>query len=721
MTFWYLCSIVTQRKWIIVACCILTVIATGIASLFIPREYRAKAVLLPSERTLRRVAIEGDATKQPQIGERESQQANLIALAKTNAVAANAIRKLKVPMRPHALLRRITVKPLQQDDYKGNVDLFEIWFSDKDPAFAVSAVNATAEAFITTYNEITHREARRAIDMLSKEAKDMKKDLNVAGKELAAWRVKTNITALPEQVQAALSEIGPARAAYNLTKAQLSQVEGKIRGIRTQLLTMQPTRTLVEGSSFSLSNSPTYKQLLDTEAQLADLSLKYKTSHPRIQALLQLEKNLREKLRAEQNDVHLEKKILTNTAYLALQDELSNLSAERTALVARASTEGASVQSQSKMLSKYSGMDIELDFYVRKYKSAEEAYNAVVAKLNQAKINQDMAGNSGAIEIVDRATTAEGPIRKGPDNFQLLFAAAIFGLAIGVGFVILNDMLDDSIKTPLEAEELLSLPVTGVIPSLPSNIDEKNVMPARITEISPSSSYSEAYRFLAMDLLLNRSETRPKVMMMATPKPGQGGTTTAINLAISLAQGGESVVLIDADGRRPSLHKIFSLSNRVGLSSILQDNVGLSMALQQTSTKNLQLLAAGPIVENPWSLLRSDNMRKLISSLRELADFVIIDTPSAMVFPDALAISEFVDGAIFVIRSHDTLGKNELQLKAVFNKAQVPIIGVVLNDVPPEHVSSCQYYDHYYSSKTVNEADDFHIPALESDNSDRLA
>jgi receptor protein-tyrosine kinase len=336
--------------------------------------------------------------------------------------------------------------------------------------------------------------------------------------------------------------------------------------------------------------------------------------------------------------------------------------------------------------------------------------------LNQAKLAEGLAGEQGAIEIVDEAHNAEGPIRKGPDNFQLMIAAAVLGIAIGIGFVVISDLMDDSVKTALDAKDLLNLPVTGVIPSLPGAAMESGNVPARVSEHSPSSPYAEAYRFLAMDLLLLDKDSRPQVLMMVTPKPGQGGTTTAANLAICLAQGGQTVVLVDADMRRPSLHLLFDLESAPGLSSLLQNGFVSKESLQETRTANLQLLAAGPRVDNPWSLLRSEKMSKLISSLREMADFVVIDTPSAMVFPDALAISEFVDGAIFVVRSHESLKGEEVQLKEVLNKARVPIVGVVLNDVPPENVSSYQYCNRYYSSNLLDKAPSEDKPALESKN-----
>jgi len=186
--------------------------------------------------------------------------------------------------------------------------------------------------------------------------------------------------------------------------------------------------------------------------------------------------------------------------------------------------------------------------------------------------------------------------------------------------------------------------------------------------------------------------------MVATAKPGQGGTTTICNLAITIAQAGRRVILVDADLRRPSLHRIFETPNEEGLSTLLQDGTPIASALQKTEIENLVLLPAGPPPENPWKLLRSARMRDLIETLKENADYVFFDAPSAMVFADAVVLASLLDGVILVIRASQSPRGGELQIRNLLNKAGARVLGIVLNDAPADTVDSYNYHAHYYQS-----------------------
>jgi capsular exopolysaccharide synthesis family protein len=190
-----------------------------------------------------------------------------------------------------------------------------------------------------------------------------------------------------------------------------------------------------------------------------------------------------------------------------------------------------------------------------------------------------------------------------------------------------------------------------------------------------------------------------RVLMMATAKPGQGATTTLSNLAATLAQGNRRVILVDADLRRPMLHTIFEVSNEIGLTTVLAEGLPVERALQSTAIPNLAILPAGPACDNPWALLRSTSMEGLVRRLRQMADFVLIDTPSAAAFADAFNVAPLVDGAFMVVRNRHTPTGIEMKIKQMFEEAGVKVFGAVFNDVPLNNVESCRYHTEYYGKK----------------------
>jgi capsular exopolysaccharide synthesis family protein len=255
--------------------------------------------------------------------------------------------------------------------------------------------------------------------------------------------------------------------------------------------------------------------------------------------------------------------------------------------------------------------------------------------------------------------------------------------------------VDNKIRSNMDVENLLSLPVTTLIPAMDGRM--RAALP-KITYLEPLSPLAEAYRFLRTDVILSAAEVGAKTIMVATAKPGQGGTTTVANLAISLAMDGKRVVLVDADMRRPQLHRIFETANDLGLSSVLSGSCSLEEALIPTEIDNLLLLPGGKSPNNPSELLGSNQMGDMVAALKEQADYVLFDTPSAVAFTDCVVLSKWLDGVVMVVRANQVPRGAELQVRKLFNKANVRILGVVLNDAQPSTVDSYYYHSHYYPS-----------------------
>ena len=215
-------------------------------------------------------------------------------------------------------------------------------------------------------------------------------------------------------------------------------------------------------------------------------------------------------------------------------------------------------------------------------------------------------------------------------------------------------------QTIPDAEKLLGMPVSAVIPAMPPGDPRHQT---RLTVSDPLSPIAESYRLLRTDLLFTAEDKPFKSLMAATAKPGQGATTTICNLAVALASVGKRVILIDADLRRPKLHGFFNVSNETGLTSLLRDECELEEALKVTDIDNLLVLPSGPLPLNPAELLASQKMRALHERLKPHTDFVLVDTPSAIAFSDSSILASYLDAVMIVVRAQETPRGSEIQLK----------------------------------------------------------
>jgi capsular exopolysaccharide synthesis family protein len=266
-------------------------------------------------------------------------------------------------------------------------------------------------------------------------------------------------------------------------------------------------------------------------------------------------------------------------------------------------------------------------------------------------------------------------------------------LGLGIGFI--QEAISNRISVQRHLEDLLQWPITTLIPHYNGRHPEQ--LP-RICYDDPLSPLAEAFRFLRTDILLSATDRNLKTIMVVTAKPEEGGSLVAANLAISLAQDGKRVILVDADLRNPALHPVFKLPNQIGLAEVLKDERDLPEALANTEIDNLALIPAGTPPLNPAELLGSWRMRSTINSLKEVADFVVFDTPSALTYADSIVLSQMVDGVLLVIRAQQMAKSAELQMRNLLNKARARVLGVVLNDVSPDRIETFYYHSLGYSS-----------------------
>ncbi len=306
---------------------------------------------------------------------------------------------------------------------------------------------------------------------------------------------------------------------------------------------------------------------------------------------------------------------------------------------------------------------------------------------------QLLLGESGVkeLETIEFASVPTVPI--GPDWMMQVVLAAVIGLALSVGAVFLLEYLDDSLKSPADVLRVTGLTTLGAITRISGGSPDEMLVAIR----HPKSPISEAYRVMRTNLQFSSLDNPARVLVITSPNPKEGKSTTLANLAVVMAQAGKSVVIVDTDLRRPMLHKIFQVPNREGLTSVLlEEEPLLDGQLQETGIENLRILTSGPLPPNPSELLGSQRMRKLTDRLQQEADVVLLDTPPALPVTDAAVLATVADGVLIVTDAGST-GRSAAR-QAVENLQQVgaSLLGVVVNRLSARGSGKYYYYYYYY-------------------------
>jgi capsular exopolysaccharide synthesis family protein len=279
----------------------------------------------------------------------------------------------------------------------------------------------------------------------------------------------------------------------------------------------------------------------------------------------------------------------------------------------------------------------------------------------------------------------------------------------GVGLAFVLESLDNTVRTPEEAQIISALPSLGIIPlntqliangknghsrlSLSSRSSERPDSPELISFERPRSEVAESYRALRTSILLSSPGSPPKVIMVTSALPQEGKTTTSINAAIVLAQRGGRVLLVDADLRRPGVHRALGLRNTTGLSTMMTGGDACEDAIMSTEIVNLFVLTAGPPPPQPAELLGSTLMKDYLARLRQQFDHIVIDTPPALSVTDAVLLSIEADSVIIVLRSGQTTKAALRRVRDLLSHVNARITGIVVNAFDLHSGSS--YYYHY--------------------------
>lgn len=573
----------------------------------------------------------------------------------------------------------LTVKQLNE------TRLIEIRFNHTDPQVASKIANAVADAFVFSNLERKTETSSTAGDFLQKRIAELQSDIRNGEERLINYAKEHQILSLD---------------------ANQNTVVDRLAGLNKQLMEAENDRKLAE-AAYRASLAPgaaeamaegNAKSAAEDEAELSKLKQK------RAQMLIEYTEKYPEVKELDQQIALLEKQI-KDTKGRATSVVTTNLETRyRQALQREKSLRAAFDQQRSETLTQN-----EAAVNYRIIQQEIETNKQLLDGLLQRSKENDVvvAGTPNNIHVVDYAPVPQSPV--GPKRKQGIALGFLFALVFGVALARYLDYLDDTVHTAEDVEKTAHLPALAVIPAIGS-LSRRHLLPnvsalrkrgsdspeVLLNNFDSRSPLAEAYRQLRTSVLLSSAGGAPQTLLVTSSQPSEGKTTTAVNMAQILGQTDARVLVIDADMRRPRLHKIFEVENRQGLSSILSSKLSEAEMLthiQQSKDSSIYVLPSGPIPPNPAELLGSEQMHRLLAVVKPIYTYIIIDSPPIGSFTDGVLLSSIVDGTLLVVHGGKAARTIVRRSRQILQEVGAKIFGVVLNNV---NLSRQDYYYKYY-------------------------
>ncbi|PYX51741.1 MAG: hypothetical protein DMG76_31300 [Acidobacteria bacterium] len=689
--------ILKKRKWVVISTWLIIAILATVYALHMTPVYDATG----------RIAINRENSVN--LGFKDSDQGTIgadyedynialetqIRILQSDALAFQVIKNLKLDNNPafaeSSLLDRF------RRGLKLNVvprtRIVEIHYSHPDARLAAQIANILINTFIEQNFKTKFESTMQTSAWLSVQLSDLQMKVETSQEKLVRYQKEHDILGIDEKQNIVTSKLDELNKELTAAEGDRIQKESAYK-----LASAGNPEIFAKAEPSSLINQ-LRTQESDLRMKYAEATTQFGSSYPKVMQLGNQLKQVEASIQAEDERI----------ASRVQNEYLSALQREKLL--------GAALDVQKQEANHLNESAIEYNLLKRDAESNRQLYEGLLQKLKEAGVSAGL--RSSNIRIVDVARVPTSPSAPNiPRDIVLGLALGLFG---GIGLAFVLESLDNTVRTPEEAQIISALPSLGIIPLSTKQIarDRKNGHPRLslgsrssesadslqlITFARPRSELAESYRALRTSIMLSSLGSPPKVILVTSALPQEGKTTTSINSAIVLAQRGGRVLLVDADLRRPGVHKALGLRNTSGLSTLLTGGDGSQNAILSTEIPNLFVLTAGPPPPQPAELLGSILMKDYLCRLRKEFDHIVIDTPPALSVTDAVLLSVEADSVLVVVRSGQTTKAALRRVRDLLSHVNARITGVIVNAFDLHSGSSYYYqYDSKYYGRYYEE------------------
>jgi len=715
--------ILRRGKWIIILSFVAVVGSTAYFSFTTTPTYEAQCmVIVDSQSRVERTLFDvGPFSQQVTMINNQVQilKSRLLAEKVISSLLESGLQdslslfRVENPEDLHVGYRRYFARHLQEAlsiEPVRDTDVIKIKVKAPSPQEAAFLANKVAEVYQNLDREFSRGEISQVVTFLRDQLQKKEESLRAAEEALRKFQQDEGIVALSQETQEMVKQLVEFESLYQEAVTDRKTYEKRLEYLKSQLGELRRT---LETDLADISHPlilELRQKIAESEAKLVNFKAQgIPESYPDFKKENERLASLKRTLTEETKKVLLARYPVHDPLkpYQEILEKIITAETEVEALQAKEDALKKIVDQHLLKLDTLPEKSLKLARLERAKKLNENLYMMMKEKYEESRITR--AGQIGKIRIVDPAVPPEFPIS--PKKKLNLILATLVGLGLGIGVVFFLEYLDNSVRT-VEDVERLQLPLLGSIPdiepekqnglwrALPKkkgSEDEVGRLATRlVTHLKPKSPYSEAYRSLRTQIQYSRSEKPVQTILVSSPGPGEGKSTSVTNLAITMAQMGSKTILVDSDLRRPVLHSLFDLKRDVGLSNYLVGRAEIEEVIRPTSVDNLYLISCGILPPNPSELLGSKRMQELIQQLKNEYDYVLFDSPPLIAVTDAVVMAPWVDGVVLVLRSGKTDRDAAVRAFELLRNVKANVLGTLLNDVLPSYMYGSYYYYYYY-------------------------
>lgn len=615
-----------------------------------------------------------------------------VAVLRSLPIAERTINTLNLNINPLVFLKDLQVKNLE------NTDILELYYTDTDPRKAAAIINTLMKIYIENDINANRAQTRSARDVIAQQLPQRKAALQAAEQKLQSFQQRNRVLDLKAEASSSVGIITDLDRQVAATRSELASQTARMESIK-KLFGVSSQEAVIDGFvGESPSTVLVLGQLQEIQQKLEITKLRLTDSHPTVINLKEQEAVLKKELkrRIEQsfigkagrlNPIKSPEQVVQLRGQGLQQGILGNyasIEAERLSLQVRIKALGEVIQSYRPRANTLPQLELQQRQLEREIIATESSYQNLLARYQELQVAENLQVSNAV--VVTPALIPSLPIKS--RQYINLLQGLIGGILLAAATAVVLEKTDKTIKTTESAQDLLKYTLLGCIPPFTNS----NLMSKVIVKNKPDSPVSEAFRMLQTNLKFFNSEQSIKVMVVSSAVPPEGKSTIAANLAVSMSQLGRKVLLVDADLRDPSQHKIWEIPNEVGLSDILNNQANSEQVVTEV-VPNLEVITAGKLTNNPAALLDSSQMAIFVAQIAQRYDFAIIDSPPLTVAADATILGKLVNGILFVVRPGVADSDSISLSKELLEKANQNVLGVVMNGIKVN-----QQYSGYYMS-----------------------
>jgi polysaccharide biosynthesis transport protein len=672
-------------------------------------EYEASARLMLDEKRASVSELGRDLSQVPSATPGgPSPIANQAELVKSERVLKRTLSKVIYQPSEAIAQNRLTAEKLSKSlkvKIVPATNILEITYKDKDPKLTAKVLNAVSEAMVEESAEVVRKEAANVRKFLEGEVPKQRIRLQAAEVNENKYRKSSGVISVNEQTKSLVDSLASLEQQERTLVAQLEETKSRDTSLRqiTEAGPLNQAYASVRGGQDKELEKLRGK-LKELEAKVVEAKLLYTDNHPTLINLVEQRDAIRELYNKELGGISPRQQ--TIVAGKVAGDELSQ---ELTSKLINNEIERLAIQDKLKVIQKelnnvknnLAELPIKqqpLTALIRKREETVDSLKLLQIKLEEARIAEvQLVGNMRIIDFAQAPTSPASP--KLP---IILVLGGVVGIILATGVILLLEVMDNTLRDASEAQEILKLPLLGILPSLPT----QTITLEPGEEFLDNVGLVEPYRMLLKNLQFRNPEEL-KVLVVSSTIAGEGKSIVVSHLAAVSAMLSRRTLIIDADLRRPVQHKLFNLSQSSGVTDIICGHQSLMEAIQGTEIDNLSVLTSGEIYDRPSQFLESEAMKSLVMEARQNFDLVIIDTPPVTACADAATLSKFSDGMMIITRPSFTHKEAMQMAVSDLTDNHLPLLGVVVNGITSQrekyyHRSLKGYQSSFSRSSTQN-------------------